>query len=286
MKTISPNVAQLRMLVSLKNHPWMIRPDAVSDYALSALEAAEKSSDQNRADGYWEQFYTLRQGPSIDSDGIGHVEVRGALLNKAPSIYEKLGLVTRYSTITAETESLVRGGAKAILYHVDSPGGTVSGVIEGGESIKSAGVPTGAFCYGLTCSAAYWLASGASTIIATPSASVGNIGAIISWADCDAFWEEMGVTFKALVSEGADLKSTFHLEPDASQLAFLQESIDDAGKAFRDHVSEGRKAAGATLDDEVWRAGWYSGDKAESLGLVDGIGNLQGAIAHLKTFIR
>jgi ClpP class serine protease len=124
-------------------------------------------------------------------------------------------------------------------------------------------------------------------IVAAPSAQVGNIGAILSWADCDAFWEGMGITFKALVSEGADLKSTFHLEPSESQIAFLQESIDEAGKAFRDHVAKGRSAAaGDVLSDEVWRAGWYSGDRAESLGLVDFIGGPQVAIQGLLGMLK
>jgi ClpP class serine protease len=61
------------------------------------------------------------------------------------------------------------------------------------------------------------------------------------------------------------------LEPDETQLEFLQESINSAGEAFRDHVTEGRTNAGAMLDPEVFRAGWYSGDKALELGLADAI---------------
>lgn len=284
MKTITPSTAQLRMLASIKSQQWLIHSDSIQDFALSALEAAEKSNEP-RADSYYEQFYTLRKDAFIDSDGIAHIEVRGALLNKAPSFYEKLGLATRYGTIISETDASVGNGAKGIIYHVDSPGGTVAGVVEAGQSIAAAGIPTVAHCFGMACSAAYWLPAGCSAIIANPSALIGNIGAIISWADCDKFWEDMGVTFKALVSEGADLKSTFHLEPDEAQLAFLQESINESGKAFRDHVSAGRSAAGASLEDEVFRAGWYSGERAGSLGLLDGIGTAADAAEYLKSLI-
>ena len=83
---------------------------------------------------------TMRYG--IDGDGIAHIEIRGALLNKGPSLYEKLGLITRYSTIALETRTAASQGAKAILYHVDSPGGTVSGVVEASEAIASIGIPT------------------------------------------------------------------------------------------------------------------------------------------------
>lgn len=270
--TITPTTSQLRMLASIRGQQWFIKPDAVHEFALTALEIPELSADFNLSD-----FYDMRSGMSIDGDGVAHVQIKGALLNKCPGIYEKLGIATRYETIIAETRSAVTNGAKGILFHVDSPGGTVAGVVEAGDAIASAGVPTAAHCSGLACSAAYWLASGAGMISATPSAQVGNIGAIISWADCDAFWKERGVTFKALVSEGADLKSTFHLEPNETQVAFLQEGIDEAGKMFRDHVAKGRKAAGATLDAEVWRAGWYSGARAGELGLIDDIGDAESA---------
>lgn len=282
MKTITPSTAQLRMLASIKGETWMIRPDMVQQFALSALELGEQRAD---SDDWLSNYYTKRQSAFIDADKIAHIEVRGALLNKAPSIYEKWGLATTYGTVIAETEGAVSQGAKGIIYTFDSPGGTVAGVIEGGESIVSAGVPTVAHCVGLTCSAAYWMASGTNAIVATPSATVGNIGAILSWADCSAFWNDMGIEFKALVSEGADLKSTFHLEPDEAQLEFLQESINEAGANFRDHVTKGRTAAGADLDPEVWRAGWYSGRKAGDLGLVDDIGVSEDALAMLKSMI-
>lgn len=280
-RIITPNTSQLRMLASIKSQQWMIRPEAVQDFALSALEVAEKSNGEQKADSYWSQFYTLRKAAYIDGNGIAHIEVRGALMNKAPSIYEYLGLATRYSTIIEESKAAKDQGAKGILYYMDSPGGTVAGVIEGGQVITDLGLPTVAFCSGLACSACYWLASGATAILATPSATVGNVGAIISWADCDKFWEDLGVTFKALVSEGADLKSTFHLEPDETQLQFLQASINDAGAAFRSHVATGRAAAGATVDEEIYRAGWYSGEKAYSLGLIDGIGTRDDAVSLL-----
>lgn len=270
--TITPTTSQLRMLASIRGQQWFIRPDAVQLFAFSALEVPDKGAEFD-----WSDFYDMRKAAFVDSERIGHIQIKGALMNKCPAIYEKLGIATRYETIISEITAVITSGAKGILFHVDSPGGTVAGVIEAGHAIANAGVPTAAHCNGLACSAAYWLASGAGMISATPSAQVGNIGAIISWADCDKFWGEMGITFKALTNDGADLKSTFHLEPDEAQLAFLQEGINEAGRKFRDHVTAGRENAGANLDNEVWRAGWYSGERAGELGLVDDIGDAEQA---------
>ena len=272
MKTITPTVAHLKMLATIRGQMWGIRFESVQEFALAALEVSEKSADFD-----WSDYYNLRPPLRIDDDGIAHIHIVGTTMSKAPGIYEKLGLVTRYGTIIGETESALRGGAKGILYHFDSPGGAVSGVSEAGVAITNAGIPTVAYCHGLACSCGYWLASGANAIFATPSATVGNIGTIITWANCDKMWADMGIEWKALVNEGADLKSTFHIEPNETQIDFLQESINEAGALFHAHVTAGRRAAGATLDEEVWRAGWYSGKRAGDLGLIDAIGTAEEA---------
>lgn len=262
------------MLAALRGNLWMIHDAPAVELALSALQFSEtRNMREEYSDEYLANFYTLRQRAFIDADGIGHIEVRGALLKECQPIYERVGLSVRYSTIQNELAALVSAGAKAILFSTNSPGGTVSGNVETAEMIADAPIPTMGYCDGLACSAAYKIVAGTDGIAASKSAIVGNIGTILSWTDCSQFWQKWGVNFKAIVSENADLKSTFHLEPDEAQLAFLQESVNEAGKAFRDHVERGRQAVGVSLDPEVWRAGWYSGETALSLGLIDAIGS-------------
>ena len=161
---------------------------------------------------------------------------------------------------------------KGIIFKVNSPGGSVVGCQETAEIISACPVPICAEVDGYACSAAYWLASQCDVIAATASSVVGNIGAITSWQDWTKFFDEKGVKDKALVSEGASLKSTFHLEPSPEQVAFLQDQIDCAGEAFRNSVKSGRSKAGVEIQEEVWKAGWYSGENALNLGLIDLIG--------------
>jgi len=278
MNTITPTISQMRMLASIRGQQWLMRPDSIQEFALAALDVPEKANSLNIS---MEDFFELRPETVMDADGIAHIYIYAALVDSCPPIYEKLGLATCYCTIEEEIEESIEIGAKAILFHINSPGGTVSGNVEIASMIADLELPTAAHCYGLACSAAYKLAAGCDVIIATESAQVGNIGTILSWADCTEFWRQNGVEFKAMTNAGADLKSTFHLEPDSTQLAFLQQSIDEAGQQFREHVTAGRTAAGATLDDEVWRAGWYSGQRAGSLGLIDGIGTAEDARQYL-----
>jgi len=278
MISFTPTVSQLKMLASLRGNLWSIHEPSAVSLALSALELSERNpKGSSYSDEELSDYYTLRRKSGIDGNGIAHIEIRGALLKDCRPIQERVGHAIRYSTIATETLAAITAGAKGIMYRIDSPGGTVAGCVETAEMIANLPVPSMSYCDGLACSAAYKLASGTDGIAASKSAIIGNIGTILSWTDCSEFWQKWGVNFKAIVSEHAELKSTFHLEPDEAQIAFLQESVNEAGKQFRDHVTAGRLAAGRTVDPEVWKAGWYSGERAIDLGLADAIGTFDEA---------
>lgn len=111
------------------------------------------------------------------------------------------------------------------------------------------------------------IAASTQRIIATETAMVGNIGTILAWWDYSQMMRQVGIEPKAITNEGATLKSTFHVEPNEEQMAFLQESVNEAGATFRSFVEQQRQG----IDPEVFRAGWYSGQRALALGLVDEI---------------
>ena len=229
----------------------------------SQLKAAMTASlDEIEID----DFYNLRPKASLEN-GIGTIHIQGMLTNGVPAIYQIVGIVTSYDSIEDEIEDLLEQGAQAINFVINSGGGSVNGAIELSRYIASLSVPTAATVTSCACSAAYMLASATNRIVISETAQIGNIGTIMTWYDYTQYERNIGVEAKAITNEGATLKSTFHLEPHAEQLAFLQESANQFGEAFQSFVSERRP----DLDDEVFRAGWYSGQKAIDLGLADEI---------------
>ena len=225
-----------------------------------------------------EDFFQLRPETSIDRDGVGHVWMHGMMLSKPEPILEKLGLATSYETLTNDFENLGEE-AVAVMLHSNSPGGSVVGLSEaaGAFAALSAarGIPTAAHSEFATYSAAYYIASGADNISAEPSAGTGNIGTILAYADESGFWDAMGVKFEAIANDGADLKSTFHTTSPMmteSQRSNLQEGVNQRAGEFQTHVLSHR-----SVDPEVFRAGWYSGQQAVDLGLGDGIMSAEAA---------
>jgi len=257
-----------QILTLARSGAWCARPGSVKALCHTVPEASA-------IDITFEDFFECRAPLVIHPNGVAEISVQGMLVHSLPAIYEKLGFVTRYGTIIAEISAAVAAGAKSILLRVNSPGGHCSGLPEASAAIMSAPVPVTAHCDGMACSAAYWLACSAGNVIASESAEIGNVGCIMAWGDDSEFWKMLGVEWKALVNEGADLKSTFHLEPDAAQTEFLQQSVDAIGNAFREHVTARRD----NIDPEVFRAGWYSGDRAWALGLCDGVGTYADVLA-------
>jgi protease-4 len=233
-----------------------------------ACDASQLNAAMNASldDVEIEDFYNLRPSPSIENE-IGTISIQGMLTNGVPAIYEKVGIVTSYDTIKDEIDDLMEQGAQAINFVINSGGGSVNGAIELSRYIASLSVPTAATVMSCACSAAYMLASATNRIVISETAQIGNIGTIMTWYDYTQYERNIGIEAKAITNEGATLKSTFHLEPNAEQLAFLQESANQFGDAFKAFVSERRP----DIDEEVFRAGWYSGQRAIDLGLADEI---------------
>ena len=256
----------LPLLNFIQSKAWAISSTGIKQLASHANSSLDLTS---------EDFYELRPATTIRPDGTAIVHLHGALVDSCPPIYEKLGIVTKYSSIADDIRDATANGAKQILLVVNSPGGTVAGIKELTNIISASPIPIRGYCAGSACSAAYYVIAGTKSITASPSATVGNIGAILTYADESAFWSNIGIEFKALTSEGADLKSTFHLEPNEAQIKFLQNSVNESGAAFKAHVQRHRPGIAA----EVFRAGWYSGDRALALGLVDSIGTIESLLS-------
>jgi capsid assembly protease len=110
---------------------------------------------------------------------------------------------TDYSDIRAQVKrALADPGTKTIDLLIDSPGGSVLGLPETADVIHAANrtKPVRAFVAGIAASAAYWLASQASTITLTPSGEVGSVGVLDLHADITKALDNSGVKITAVTA--------------------------------------------------------------------------------------
>jgi len=209
-------------------------------------------------------YFNQRHSMKIEN-GNAFIHVKGVLLCDASPLDLGMGN-TSYAEIIEDIEaSESNSSIKNQVFIIDSPGGTVAGMLEAQNAIANSSKKTYAYIINAT-SAAYGLASQCQHVASAPSGTSGNIGTILSWMDYSKYLESMGITSKVITNEGADLKGTFSENPmTESQRSFLKERVTLLGENFWQSV----KAKRPQVDDECKRAGWYQPEQAGELGLID-----------------
>jgi protease IV len=170
---------------------------------------------------------------------------------------------------------------KAIIIHMDTPGGGVAASQEIYSEVKrireekKKKIVTSIETVGA--SGGYYIASATDKIYANPGSVVGSIGVIAEWYNYEDLvkWAKLKpVTFKT--GEFKDTGSpTRELTPREKE--YLQGLINDMYGQFMGAVSQGRKMkleeVKGLADGRVW-----TGQQAKALKLVDEVGDYQDAI--------
>jgi len=256
----------MRSQHQLLTQPFMTTPASYADLSLAMTSDRPEPESFNLSD-----YDNVRSPYHVDANGVAHISVYSTLLNNPDPWIKRWISITDYKDVQAEITQ-ANSEARGIMYHIDSPGGSVAGCRETGELIAQSHLPSVVYSDEICCSAGYYLASGANLIMSSPSAIMGNIGTILKYTDLSQYYANMGVERKAITNDGADYKSTFALNSlTERQEQFLQEDIDRMGQQFQSHILDTRPAI-ISRADEVFKAGWYSGESAYDLGLIDYIG--------------
>jgi signal peptide peptidase SppA len=152
---------------------------------------------------------------------------------------------TDYSAIRSGVQrALADPNAKTVDLVIDSPGGSVLGLPETAEAIHAANriKPVRAFVTGIAASAAYWLASQASTITLTPSGEVGSVGVLDIHADITQALANSGVKLTAVTAgEYKTERAPFVALTDDAK-AHMQNSVDAWYGEFLGAIRRGRGA--------------------------------------------
>ena len=177
--------------------------------------------------------------------GIAVVPIMGGLSRRGDFFTDILGWST-YESIAETMGQLASDRSIArIVLRVDSPGGTVFGVEDAAQAVADAAKrkPVIAIADGLMASAAYWVSSGATEIIATPGSELGSIGVIATHTDVSGALEQDGI-------KATEIKAGKHkgegspLRPLSDEdRAALEERIEAQYSLFVSRVARGRKVS-------------------------------------------
>ena len=215
--------------------------------------------------------------------GIGTVSIDGPILRK-PDVFARvlMGATSSEDIGAALREAGQRDDIKAVFLDIDSPGGTVAGTPELAATVASINEqkPVYAFSSGLMCSAAYWIASQARAIYATPSARVGSIGVVQAVIDNSAALDARGIKvevfsvgkYKAMGAPGTPLTD--------DQRELINSNLAETAQDFHAAVL----ARGRSIPPEAMEGQTFSGRQAQRFNLAGMVSDRAEAMRRLRVY--
>jgi protease IV len=169
---------------------------------------------------------------------------------------------------------------KAILFRIDSPGGSyVASDTIWHEIVKAkkAGKPVVASMGSVAGSGGYFVAMAADKIVAQPATITGSIGVFGGKMVTTGFWNKLGVTWDDVhTSKNADAwTQAKDLTP--AQWARMEAWLDRVYSDFTSKASQGRNLPIETVE-KIARGRIWTGEDGKRLGLVDELGGFPKAI--------
>ncbi|TAL51721.1 MAG: signal peptide peptidase SppA [Nanoarchaeota archaeon] len=170
---------------------------------------------------------------------------------------------------------------KAILLRINSPGGSPVASEEIMTAVKNSSKPVVALIRDEGASGAYWVASAADGIVASPVSITGSIGVLGSTVEISGLMQKYGIGYERLVAgQYKDAGIPFrNLTPEEQKL--LQERIDLIYDYFVRSVAENRHMD-YNYTKSLATGIFYTGEQAKQLGLVDKLGGEAEAEQMLK----
>ncbi|HEY7515493.1 MAG TPA: signal peptide peptidase SppA [Vicinamibacteria bacterium] len=173
---------------------------------------------------------------------------------------------------------------KAILFRVDSPGGSyVASDTIWRETVraKKAGKPVVVSMGNVAGSGGYFVAMAADKIVAQPATITGSIGVLGGKILTSGFWDKVGLGWDEVhTSANARIWSTTS-DYSPAEWARFEASLDRIYEDFTSKVADGRKLPKEKVL-EIAKGRIWSGEDAKGLGLVDELGGLETALRLAK----
>jgi signal peptide peptidase SppA len=264
-------------------HPWAIT-DAMRALIADILAqriAGLDPDDVAIADAL--DARSTRDVPAAAGGSIAWIPIHGVIAPRM-NMFTKSSGGTTFDALTEQLQAAVSDpNVKSIHFDVDSPGGNVAGASEFAREVLRARTvkPVVAHANHLMASAAYWAMSGATEIVASPSALVGSIGVYTIHDDISAQLEARGIK-REVVSAGkykAEGADGGPLSDDAK--AHIKGLVDGSYGRFVGDVAKGRGIRPGDVRDGYGQGRTLSAEQALTAGMIDRISTSQETLARV-----
>ncbi|CAA7620524.1 signal peptide peptidase SppA [Magnetospirillum sp. UT-4] len=177
---------------------------------------------------------------------------------------------------------------KAILFRIDSPGGSYVAsdtIWNEVRRARAAGKPVVASMGAAAASGGYFVAMAADRIVAQPGTITGSIGVFTGKVVLAEFWQKLGITWDEM--HRGDNATMWSMNRPFPPQAWdrVNAMLDRIYADFTGKAAEGRRMAPEKLE-QVARGRVWSGAEAKAVGLVDTLGGYPEAEAELRALLK
>lgn len=275
-----------RILAAFRRRPWAIEPGRGEEIA-AAL--ALRHARGPRAEPYNQEAPEPVAVASRDGR-VAVLNLMGAVVPRASAVRDvSSGFASMEAFAAAFREVANDRSVAGIVLNIDSPGGMVDLVPETAATIRAArreGRPIFAVANTMAASAAYWIASQADRLYASPSALVGSIGVRVMHIDESEALASAGLKVTHIFAGPRKTEGNGQQPLDAAAQQALQDEVDATYAMFVADVAAARgvpesvvRADPEGADRHFGGGRAYHAARAAEIGMVDGIATLDEVIA-------
>jgi len=265
------------MTHNLRTHKIILCDPTQFELKCKALDEARGVAWDGETDIFGEDI------PDMETvDGVAIVPVIGAIANNIPQIFKAFGFCDCADIAANIAIAEADPNVEAIILDIDSPGGTVGGVIELAERIEAASKPIYSHTSGMAASAAYWIASATDGVFMSKSAEVGSIGVYSALQDTVKMFEMFGVRVELFKSGKYKATGFPGVALSDDQRAQIQSEVDHIYGMFKSHLLANRPS----VQDDAMQGQTFMGQLAVDAGLADMLSNgISETISEVKSIV-
>jgi len=192
------------------------------------------------------------------------------------------GLIRNDQDRVEALDRLAKSRARAVVIHIDSPGGTAAGAEQLYASLRdvAAKKPMVVVVDGLAASGGYIAALSADHVVARSASLVGSIGVLVQYPNVAELLKTIGVRVEEIKSSPLKAAPSAFEPASPEARAALESIVKDTYGWFRALVKERRNLNDSGLE-RVADGRVFTGRQAVELKLIDQIGGEDTAIAWL-----
>jgi protease-4 len=191
-------------------------------------------------------------------------------------------------TVTAAFRAAIKGkDVKAILFRVDSPGGSYvasDAIWREVMRARKAGKPVIVSMGDLAGSGGYFVAMNADKIVAQPGTITASIGVLGGKFLTSGFWKKIGLSWDQVHNGANATMFTSTMDYSPQEWARFQAWLDRVYADFTTKAADGRHLPKEKLL-QIAKGRIWSGSDAKNLGLVDELGGFDEALRLVKKAI-